>query len=231
MSTQIAVVTGASGDVGKHLIQMLLTRNWIVFAQYNAHPGQPAENLHWWHADFSDPQHITAPQLPSDQLHALIHTAGIAPLGAVANTTPETWSKTMNVNLLGPIELTRQLLPDLREGAGQLIYFNSGAGKTAHAQWGAYAASKFAASAWMETLRQEEPSIRVSSIYPGRIDTEMQRQVVAQEGGVYTPERYLSAHTVAKAALDILDAPPDAAIPELVIRPNLQRTMRKVGDH
>jgi len=61
--------------------------------------------------------------------------------------------------------------------------------------------------------------VRVTSVFPGRTDTEMQRDVVRQEGGVYRPERYLRAESVAGAVLLAVTAPDDAALTELVLRP------------
>ena len=75
-------------------------------------------------------------------------------------------------------ELTRLLLPALRAANGHVVLINSGAGLRANAGWGAYAASKFALRAFGDALRLEEPALRVTSIHPGRIDTDMQRDII-----------------------------------------------------
>ena len=64
-----------------------------------------------------------------------------------------------------------------------------------------------------------EPDLRVTTIYPGRIDTEMQRDLVAYEGGEYRPERFLRPETVAKFVADAINAPADAEVHEIVVRP------------
>lgn len=208
-----AVVTGASGGVGLEVTRRLLTDGWDVHAQYRSAAGDaPAQ---WWQANFPDLG--DAPTLPT--VDAVIHCAGVCDLGLVSQPDLDEWRLAMDVNLYAPLLVTSFYLPALRATRGHVIYLNSGAGLRANPNWGSYAASKFAARAWCDALRAEEPSIRVTGIYPGRIDTPMQEKVVAQERGTYTPEAYLSAATVAGAVLGALYTPEDAHPHEVVLRP------------
>jgi NADP-dependent 3-hydroxy acid dehydrogenase YdfG len=59
----------------------------------------------------------------------------------------------------------------------------------------------------------------VTSIHPGRIATVMQEGLVAYEGRDYDPAQFLSPETVAKIVADTVNAPPDAHIREVVVRP------------
>ncbi|QDZ43415.1 SDR family oxidoreductase [Corynebacterium sp. sy039] len=216
------VITGASQGVGLALTQLLATRSWHIHAQYrSAIPeldADIAQHITWWQADFSRGDSIAIPQV--DTVDALNHCAGVAVLGACAHTAHEQWAQHMNINFHAPINLTNALLPQLRHAHGHVVYINSGAGLHTHPQWGAYSASKHAARAWCEALRQEEPQLRVSSIYPGRIDTQMQRSIVAQEGKEYHADSFLRADTVAKSILHLLDTPHDGVIHDLMIRPH-----------
>ena len=65
----------------------------------------------------------------------------------------------------------------------------------------------------------DEPALRVTTIYPGRIDTDMQRDLVAYEGGEYRPERFLRPETVARFVAEAINAPADADVHEVVVRP------------
>ena len=71
------------------------------------------------------------------------------------------------------------------------------------------------------SLRAEEAAsgVRVTSVYPGRTDTGMQQKVVSQEGGSYNAELFIRPETVAEAVRYVLEAPRDAQIPDLSIRP------------
>lgn len=117
-------------------------------------------------------------------------------------------------------ELTRLLLPALRAVRGHVVLINSGQGLHPSSGWGAYAASKFALRAFGDVLRAEEPALRVTSVYPGRTATEMQRRVRAAEGESYQPERYLRPESVAGAVLCAVTAPDDAHLTEVVLRPD-----------
>jgi NADP-dependent 3-hydroxy acid dehydrogenase YdfG len=70
-----------------------------------------------------------------------------------------------------------------------------------------------------DSLRNDEKELRVTSIHPGRIATVMQEGLVAYEGGEYEPERFLSPETVAKVVADAVNAPPEAHIHEVIVRP------------
>ena len=83
----------------------------------------------------------------------------------------------------------------------------------------AYSASKFALRAFADSLRIDEPLLRVSSIHPGRVDTEMQQDLVAYEGGEYDATRFLTSQTVARVVAQVVATPPDAHTHQVVIRP------------
>jgi NADP-dependent 3-hydroxy acid dehydrogenase YdfG len=110
-------------------------------------------------------------------------------------------------------------LPALRRAGGQVVFINSGTGRKASATMASYSASKFALRAFADSLRESEPTLRVTTIYPGRVDTDMQRALVSFEGGDYDPDRFLRPDTVAQAVAQVVATPPDGHVHEVVIRP------------
>lgn len=154
-------------------------------------------------------------------LHAVVHSAGACQLGTVAETTAEALDLQWQVNLRAPFLLTRALLPLLIEAQGHVVFVNSGAGKRANPGWGAYAATKFGLRALADALRAEVASegVRVSTVYPGRTATDMQRAVKAHEGKPYEAERLVAPETVAAAIVHALCAPAPAVVDELSVRP------------
>jgi NADP-dependent 3-hydroxy acid dehydrogenase YdfG len=82
-----------------------------------------------------------------------------------------------------------------------------------------YSASKFALRAFADSLREGEPALRVTTIYPGRVDTDMQRALVSFEGGDYEPDRFLRPDTVAEVVAQVVATPPDGHVHEVVLRP------------
>jgi NADP-dependent 3-hydroxy acid dehydrogenase YdfG len=59
----------------------------------------------------------------------------------------------------------------------------------------------------------------VTTIYPGRTDTEMQRELVAFEGGEYDAAKFLRPETVAAAVANAVATPRDGHLHEVVLRP------------
>lgn len=172
-----------------------------------------------WPVDLLDHDAVAAAAADIDRLDVLVHNAGVAELGTIADSEPRQWRETFEANVVAVVALTQVLLPALRAANGHVVLINSGAGLRARPGWGAYAASKFALRAFGDALREEEPALRVTSIHPGRIDTDMQRAIVASEGREYDPSQFLSPGTVARAVRQVVEAPVDAHPTEVVLRP------------
>ncbi|GAA1733565.1 SDR family oxidoreductase [Brachybacterium phenoliresistens] len=154
-------------------------------------------------------------------LDGVVHSAGILVPGTVEDFAPEDWARSFATNVTAVAELTRLLLPGLRARRGTVVTINSGSGYTAGAGGGAYAASKFALRALTDALRQEERphGVRVVSIHPGRVDSDMQRQLRSFEGGAYEVEKYLRPESVAATVGLALRLGEDAVIESLNVRP------------
>jgi NAD(P)-dependent dehydrogenase (short-subunit alcohol dehydrogenase family) len=213
MAPRTHLVTGAGSGIGLELAERLaargdrvvrLTRDVVDLADTVA--------VARWATDFVE---------DLDTLDSLLHVAGTVDLGAVATLDPEVWERHLAVNLTAPAVLTSHLLPALRAARGTVLFVNSSAGLTANAQWSAYAASKFGLRALADSLRAEEAEhgVRVTTVFPSRTATPMQEKVHEQEGRSYDASRWIQPATVVDSILHVLDLPPDATIPDLVIRP------------
>jgi len=217
------MITGASRGLGAAIASALAPTHTLLLA------GRPSPRLDavaarfgasTWPIDLADPESIPAVVEPLTELDVLIHNAGVAFPGRVAESTLDQWRTTLEVNLLGAVALTLALLPALRAARGHVVFVNSGAGINASPGLASYTASKFALRGFADSLRNDEPSLRVTSVHPGRIATEMQQGLVVYEGGEYDPARFLSPETVAQVIADAVNAPPDAHVHEVIVRPN-----------
>jgi short-subunit dehydrogenase len=221
------LVTGAGSGIGAVLAERLLERGDEIYLL-----ARSTERAHDLRADLPDATVLVADladaaavegvadHLP-DTLDSVVHAAGVVDLGPVASLSTPEWKSQVAVNLVAPAVLTRVCLPALRAARGTVVFINSGAGLTAHPQWSAYAASKHGLRALADSLRAEEQEhgVRVSSVFPGRTATPMQRRVHEQEGKEYDASAWIDPATVVDAILHVLDLPDDATVSDLTIRP------------
>ncbi|NIL80316.1 SDR family oxidoreductase [Rhodococcoides kroppenstedtii] len=217
-----ALVTGAGRGLGAGIARLLAADHDVLIGGTTADSvAAVSEELGAtpWPVDLTDADALRTATADVDSLDVLVHNAGVADLGTVEDLTLADWRHTFEANVFAVAELTRLLLPALRHARGHVVLINSGAGLRANPRWSAYAASKFALRAFGDALRQEEPDIRVTSVHPGRIDTDMQRAIVAGEGKSYDGSQYLSVDTVARAVRQAIDTPADAHPTEIVLRP------------
>ena len=221
----LALVTGASRGIGAAVARALAPGHDLLLGGRDTSTlealARELPGARPWPVDLTDSAAVAEAAGGIERLDVLVHSAGVGLLGTVAETPAATWRQQFEINVVAVAELTRLLLPALRAARGRVVLLNSGAGLTARAGWASYAASKFALRAFADALRAEESGhgVRVTSLHPGRVDTDMQRGVVAHEGGEYRPEAYLRPESVAGAVLLAVTAPDDAELTELVLRP------------
>jgi short-subunit dehydrogenase len=205
----VHLVTGGSSGIGECLVARLRDRGDEVIA--------PTRD----EVDLADPESIDrwVGSIGLERLDSLVHCAGVVDLAPISAFDRTAWESTMAVNLLAPAQMTAALLPALHLASGSVVFVNSGAGLNAHADWSSYAASKFGLRALADSLRAEEPDIRVTSVFPGRTATRMQAEVHRQEGRAYDASAWIRPESVVDQIVAVLDLGPDAQVPEIVIRP------------
>ncbi|WP_326945360.1 SDR family oxidoreductase [Amycolatopsis sp. NBC_01307] len=218
----LALVTGASRGIGAAVAHQLAPTHRLLLggrdedaldALAKELPGATP-----WPVDLTDQASLERAAADIASLDVLIHSAGVARLGRVEATPADAWRENFEVNTVAVVELTRLLLPALRAAHGHVVVINSGAGLNARPGWSPYAASKFAVRAFADALREEEPDLRVTSVYPGRTDTEMQQKIFKGEGREYDRSHLLKADSVATAVVTAVSATPDAQVTEVILR-------------
>ena len=110
------------------------------------------------------------------RIDVLVNNAGNFFAGFFEELTPEQFERQMATNLVGPMNVTRAVLPVMRkQRSGNIVTISSTAGIVGQAFCSAYAASKFGLEGWMESLRFEvEPfGIHTTIVEPGFFRTEL----------------------------------------------------------
>lgn len=147
--------------------------------------------------------------------------AGFGAKRGFLEETPEHWRSMVLTNVLGVAQTIRATLPGMLErGTGHYVITSSVAGRRA-LPGSLYSATKWAATAMGEALRQElrsmhdNTAIRVTLIEPGMVDTPFFDD---------SPQRALEAEDVAAAVMYAVSQPERVDVNEILLRPSSQPT-------
>ncbi len=95
------------------------------------------------------------------RIDVLVNNAGNFNAGFFEELTPEQMERQLATTLIGPMNVTRAVLPVMRrQRSGHVITISSSAGLSGFEFGTAYAASKFGIEGWMESLRPEVAAVR-----------------------------------------------------------------------
>lgn len=186
------VITGASRGLGFASTVRLYRDGWrVVAAMRSPEKGMPLlrealgvgesdDRLVGVQLDLTDAASIAAAAKTIDETvgapHALVHNAGISAAGMVEETSSDLWERMFATNVLGPVALTKALLPAMREaGRGRIVLISSAAGVRGMPATAPYSAVKGALERWGEAMAGEVApfGIGVSVLVTGTYDTDI----------------------------------------------------------
>ncbi|MFB6118045.1 SDR family NAD(P)-dependent oxidoreductase [Halosegnis sp.] len=196
LATTTALVTGASGGIGRQIALELADRGASVTLAARS------DGIHETAARIDAPERTIAVETDvTDEdsvaaavdatvdafggLDCLVNNAGIAgPTAPVEEVTVSDWQQTMDVNATGPFRCVKHAAPHLRASDhGRIINIASISGKRPLADRTPYAASKMALIGLTRTLAVEfgDDDVTVNAVCPGatsgdRIDRVIERQ-------------------------------------------------------
>ena len=126
-----------------------------------------------------------------EKLDGLIHNAAIlGTMMPVDQYDIKLWYSTLQINLNGPFMLTQFLIPLLNKSDdARILFLSAEQGREAKAYWGAYGVSKFAVEGFAKTLSEEleKTNIRVNTLDPGVLRTELRRAAYPAEDTTKNP--------------------------------------------
>lgn len=159
------------------------------------------------------------------EVDVLVNNAGIGWAGPFAEMTAADVRRVIDVNLTAPIELTRALLPALRDRpAARVVFVTSIAGRTAVAGESVYSAVKAGVDAFADSLRFEltGTGVKVGVVVPGVVDTEF----FARRGRPYdrsTPKPIPAARVAEAVVRAVRDDRADQYVPRWLRAPVVVR--------
>ena len=182
-----AVITGAASGIGRATAETLAAagahtvlgdiavENGNAAADAIRHSGGSAEFVR---LDVTDPASIeayrTAIGAHGKHVDIVVNVAGWGRIEPFVKNTPDFWRKVIDLNLLGPIAVTRAFLdPMIERKAGKIVTVSSDAGRVGSLGESVYAGAKGGAIAFTKSLAREMArfNINVNCVCPGPTDT------------------------------------------------------------
>ncbi|MFJ7729181.1 elongation factor P 5-aminopentanone reductase [Neobacillus sp. NPDC097160] len=189
-----ALITGASGGIGQAVACNLAAKGYSLYLHYNKNKQSIMglmDKLLLFGGEYipiqADLRTSTGYKSISSQifsLDAIIHCGGNSQYGLLMDLQQEEAEAVMNIHVLNPLMLTKELLPKfLRKGSGNIIVITSIWGQTGAACEVAYSAAKGAQIAFVKALSKEVAlnGIRVNAIAPGAVATPMMEGFTPEE--------------------------------------------------
>ena len=191
---KVAIVTGASRGIGREIAITLAKQGIKVIANYNKSEEKAKEiqkenpEIDIFKADVSKREEVK--QLIDYTLNKygkidiLINNAGISEWRLFTDSTDEDWNRMINNNLYSAFCVTQEVLPNMIHNKnGCIINISSVWGMVGAACESIYAISKAGMDAMTKSLAKElgPSNIRVNSIAPGAIYTDMNKNLTQKE--------------------------------------------------
>jgi len=197
---RIALVTGGSRGIGRAISEELAAEGAAVAVNYRASKGGADEVVAAIKAaggnavavggdvaEYADAEAMVAETIEQlGGLHILVNNAGISKDALIFNMDPTDWLDVMRVNFGGVFNCTKAALGHfMGERDGVIVNISSVMGERGWIGESNYAASKGAVNAFTRCCAMEVArfGIRVNSVLPGFVPTELVEGLVAKDGG------------------------------------------------
>ena len=184
------IITGGSRGIGKSLVANFAKDGYNVILNYNKSENSAKQiknelleegfEIEIFKADVSKKDEVKKliefTLSKFGNIDVLINNAGVAKLQMFRDVTEEDWDEIMNTNLKSVLFTIQEVLPDMvNRKKGCIINISSVWGIVGASCEAVYSASKAGVDAITKSLAKElgPSNIRVNSIAPGIIDTEM----------------------------------------------------------
>ena len=195
---KVIIVTGASRGIGREISRELAKKGYIIIANYNKSEKQILElkeklekekiKIDIFKADVSkrkETQQLVKYAIKKyGKIDILINNAGISQIKEFTQITDEDWNNMININLNSVFYMTQEVCKNMIHNKnGCIINMSSIWGQIGASCESHYSVSKAGIDAITKSLAKElgPSNIRVNSIAPGIIDTEMNKNLSSED--------------------------------------------------
>ena len=220
--TKTAIITGSTKGIGKDIAYTLASHGYrlVINSRNQKDVDKVTREIS---NDYDvDIVGIAADVTKSDQVNhmikqtlekfgridVLVNNAGVLVVKSVINTSEKEWNDVLDINLKGIFLCTKAVLPSMiSQNSGCIVNISSGAGKSGFADLAAYCSSKFGVVGFGESVAQEvsENNIRVVTICPGAVATDMQLQFMGKQEYESRKDSMIQPNQVSSKVLDAIN--------------------------
>lgn len=239
MAQKVAIVTGASGGIGRAVAVRLAKDGFAVVVHYSGNAKNAQESVAEVEshggvaiavqanvADAADVDRLFQQTMDKfGSIEVVVNSAGIMPLGAIADGDIEMFDKVIATNLRGAFLVLAQAAKHISSG-GRIIALSSSVVAKAFPTYGAYIASKAGVEGLVQVLANElrGRNITVNAVAPGPVATELflkgkSEEQIAQMSKVAPIERLGQPEDIANV-VSFLASPNGGWVNAQVLRAN-----------
>lgn len=233
---KVIVITGASSGIGEASARLLAEHGAKVVlgarrtdkleqiaADIRHHGGQAT----YMAVDVADLDAVkklmSFAQQTFGRVDVIFNNAGIMPLSPMSELKVEEWNRMIDINIRGVLNGIAAGLPIMQaQGKGHFINTASIGAHVVVPTAAVYCATKYAVWAISEGLRQESKDIRVTTLCPGVVETELGHDITdeATKGQLKEWRKAsLTPDAIAQAVLYAVSQPDSVDVNELIVRP------------
>lgn len=180
-----AVITGASGGIGRVIVEHFLREGANVAAADIKRPGARDQKLLCVKADITKPGSVNSLMRRTaarfGRIDVLVNAAGVQkPIGDLTRVKTSDWIRCVMTNIAGTMLCCKAVIPLMKKRGGSIINFSGGGATFPRANFSAYGTSKAAIVRFTETIAEEfrKHGIRVNAVSPGSVYTGMMQEII-----------------------------------------------------
>tara|TARA_B100000700_G_C14730459_1_gene708103 strand:- start:65 stop:778 length:714 start_codon:yes stop_codon:yes gene_type:complete len=228
-SEHIAVISGASSGIGEAIAKEFASNGITVCL--GARSTDKLEKIvdeikskggkaYSFYLDFLDDKSIQNFIIEVNvlgEVSTVINNSGFGKFDKIESAQISDWDEMMSVNLRSAFLLSQTFIPTMKKNkSGNLVFINSVAGRHGYPFSAGYVASKFGMRGLAESLRNElrEDNIKVTSVYPGAVDSFFWDNVNAD----FPRDEMMTSKEIAETVLFAIQKQGIGALEDIVIR-------------
>ena len=236
VENKVIAITGASSGIGEATAKLLAEHGAkvVLGARRTDKLEKLVEEIHasggtaeFRAVDVTDRDDVKAfvefAKAEFGRVDVIFNNAGVMPLSPMNALKVEEWDNMINVNIRGVLNGIAAGLPIMEaQGGGQIINTASIGAHVVVPTAAVYCATKYAVWAISEGLRQESQTIRVTTISPGVVATELGSDITDESSKGLLEElrkTALASEAIARAVLYAVSQPDDVDVNEVTVRP------------